>query len=153
MIFALRYQRFWLKKRGYFTYFNATDFALATENTENSENSIIFNHGLTRINTDSSIVSNRGLTRIPAFAGADFTDLTDKNHNNSVFLSKNGEKCTFFDHSRWSWIYSHKIIDIPPKHVAALLLLSAKEYWQTNQPRPLVQKCVQQYIIPNQYLE
>ena len=25
-----------------------------------------------------------------------YTDLTDKNHNNSVFLSKNGKKCTFF---------------------------------------------------------
>ncbi len=38
-----------MKTGGYFTYLNATDFVLATEHTEDSENSIIFSHGLARI--------------------------------------------------------------------------------------------------------
>ena len=69
--------------------------SFTAENAEGAEifldriDTVFFRHGLTRIHTDSSIVSNRGLARI-------YTDLTDKNPNNSVFLNKNAKKAPFF---------------------------------------------------------
>ena len=59
-----------------------TDFVLATEHTENSENSIIFSHELTRINTDSSIVSNRGLHGF--LSGLEIRELDRKRINKGV---------------------------------------------------------------------